>query len=349
MIFIIDGTGPDKYSDYYADMSRGFCSNIDKQIKDTLYWRGPNLMGLETWQIGDIVFNEIFARSKENPFMPIILIGHSRGGAACIYVARKLNDCGINVRAMVLLDAVRRATQRPLSEYAIDISNSSSELEMTYKVLKAGLTLSLDFFQVGQAIDRIPRNVEQALVVIRDEEFSNYFINSKEYKELKDSETKFIRKFVGDHNKAKFNFSISREGKRLKIINEFHRRLRDACRFECINSLSIPFSFGNTGLDTDGVKLEEGKIIKCMATHGAIGGSPIEVKSYITDPFYAAQIEAQEVTSMRAIQSKVNGFLKKVGVYEEVKLGYVAQSYLAQQNQTSIVTPKFSAQNQSAK
>ena len=186
MLYLIDGTGPSDYSDYHADMRRGFCWHLNTlNGANARYWRGPNELGLETWEIGDLVIADIAADRRANPALQIVLAGHSRGGAAVIYVARKLKEQGIEVRAMVLFDAVRRAIQTSPSAIVQRVLGASGPPELVYQAGLAGIELISDFMQFGNnAADVIPSNVKRALHVVRDERFSNYFIETREYREL---------------------------------------------------------------------------------------------------------------------------------------------------------------------
>ena len=333
MIYIVDGTGPDDDAKYNADMTRGFCSHINNQIKNSVYFRGPNISGLTTWQIADCLFENIIIDVNRAPSAPIILVGHSRGGSACIYIARKLKNRGVKVRALILFDAVRRAIQHSPEEYFQKVISGSHGAPLLLGVLGAfaAVDIALDYFQIGNSeIDKIPSNVEIALHVTRNEDFSNYFINCLEWKNL-------TAKISDATKKGK---ACDVEKLRLKRLLQFHKNLRDACRFNCIGpltGLSTGFGFANTGLSAEsGCRLLP--IIKntFMASHGAMGGAPIRVSSYIDDASYAALIESQEIISMLGVQCRVNGFLKEIGVYGEIKLDYVPATFSANQSQTAI-------------
>jgi hypothetical protein len=317
-LYIIDGTGPDSYSDYHADMRRGVCSNLNTLHSSARYSRGPTELGLETWQIGDAMLKEVIADRKKEPDLKIVLVGYSRGGATVIYMAHELGKLGISVYAMVLLDAVRRAIQKLDSEMMLDLINLKKS-----------------------KIDVIPGNVENVLHLIRDEAFSNYFINTKEYKELKKAATSHPAFSYEPHSTKTVSPKLITD---LRRLEELHRRMRDACRFNCIKlGVSTGFSFGNTGLEVEGSCRRELPFPeKYLATHGAMGGAPLDVSKYITDPIYASQIEAEEVCSMLKIWTRVNAFLQKIGVTgdtKNVRLNYVPQTFMKDQNQTRIENP----------
>jgi pimeloyl-ACP methyl ester carboxylesterase len=300
MLYIIDGTGPDASSDYIADMRRGFCWSLDQRNGPaSVYLRGPTELGLQTWEIADLMHAQVRADLKRQPDMEIVLAGHSRGGSAVIYLARKLQKEGVPVRAMVLFDAVRRALQKSPAEYARQVIDIPPIM-----IAKAGAALievGLDFFQRGQQeIDVIPGNVKRALHLVRDERFSNYFLRTAEFRSLAG---------VVQGPGAKSATPLQR--RRYEQLHEMHRRLRDACRFDCIKfGLSTGFSFGNTGLEAEPPC--QLTIERFEATHGAMGGAPLEVSGYIADQSYAADIQAQEVVTMLQVQARVNAFLAEV-------------------------------------
>lgn len=329
MIYLIDGTGPDNFSDYHADMRRGFCWSLNLQNGAAAeYLRGPTDLGLETWEIAELMYSRI----KAHPGAPIVLAGHSRGGAAVIYLARKLQQEGIQVAAMVLFDAVRRALQKSPVQYGMQIFNAPTPAHLVFNAATAAIEVGLDFFQIGQQkADVIPANVQRVLHVVRDERFSNYFLHTQEYRELAAA------------NRAGSGRSLAvGQSVRLDRLRQWHRRMRDACRFDCIRGgVSTGFSFDNTGMQAEpGCQL---RIRRFMATHGAMGGAPLDVRSYISDADYAADIDAQEVVSMLQVQSTVNAFLREVNAsvcatqpVQGARLAYVPASQTAGQSQTAI-------------
>jgi hypothetical protein len=88
-------------------MAGGFCDQMRKKFHGW-YHRGPTLAGRETYTIANIVYGAIKKYGllgKE----PLFLAGHSRGGAAVIYVAWQLKKSGHSVDALFLFDAVERS------------------------------------------------------------------------------------------------------------------------------------------------------------------------------------------------------------------------------------------------
>lgn len=320
MLFCIDGTGPASESDYNADMRRGFCYKLAQQNGSLdNYERGPTDAGLETWQIGDKVVDRIVEYRRKNSSDDIILAGHSRGAAACMYVSRKLKEHNIRVKGMVLFDAVRRALQSPTADLLGLIINPGGAL----------VNVALDFYQVGQSID-VVSNVDQTLHLHRNEAYSNYFLNTKEYKDLISAEWKW--KSSNPTIQGLYRNLHPAEGGRLNQLFEYHRRMRDACRFDCIKSgISTGLSFGNTGMKAEpDCRLE---LRGYDATHGAMGGAPLGVSSYISEVGYAEDISYREVTAMLDVQTQANSFLKQFKL--NVSLDYVPASGIGLQNQTS--------------
>ena len=109
-IVIVDGTGggflyPNDVM-YDLDYGNSNCKKIDKMFPNTLYQRGPTVVGLEMGTIlqGTIQNAHRFCVTPE--CKGLILIGHSRGGAAVIAAAQKLDQEGVAVDFMGLFDAV---------------------------------------------------------------------------------------------------------------------------------------------------------------------------------------------------------------------------------------------------
>jgi len=296
MLYIIDGTGAMCDDDYATDMNRGFCSKLRQQNgRNAKYWRGPTVLGTETWEIADKVFEQI---RKDQP-RKIILVGHSRGGAACVHVAWRLKEQGISVQGMLLLDAVRRAISSPatyLGNFATGyvllsggIAGSNPTLFLTGLDLKMSAPgVARDFGQEGnQRIDTIPSTVGKALHLKRDEQFSYYFLEALTAAQSQLNDAPGSK----GHSAERFKPSNALEKAKLQgkfsDLKEFHQNMRDACRFEVIIAgQKTSFSFGNTALGAEpGCKLTKAYY---LATHGAMGGAPLNPYDYISDFSYAA-------------------------------------------------------------
>lgn len=106
MLYIIDGTGPFFNEPYKKVMSGGFCERMSQKYVGK-YYRGPNLAGTDTYDIADRVYIDI----RADPMFgkrPLFLAGHSRGGAAAIYIAQRLKADKKFVDGLFLFDAVDR-------------------------------------------------------------------------------------------------------------------------------------------------------------------------------------------------------------------------------------------------
>jgi pimeloyl-ACP methyl ester carboxylesterase len=305
VIYLIDGTGPEGWAGYWSDMERGFCARIKRQHQARArYLRGPTIRGLETWAIADIMLGAVQADLKDRPKQDIVLAGHSRGGAAVIYLARKLADAGVAVKAMILFDAVRRATQRPISDIFSRVALSGSLPELAFHTAAATFETMSDLFG-EQQVDRIPGNVARALHFVRDERYSNYFLNCPERDAL-------MRRQAGSAGSVHGGATAAQARQRLRDLDAMHHALRDACRFNC-RAAGVPtgFSFGNTGLKSEApCRLTR---VSLMATHGGMGGAPLDIGGYIKDPKHAAILKSQEASTMREIWARTEGFLQELG------------------------------------
>lgn len=107
----IDGTGP--AGDAYDEaMKNSFVNVLNRNwiySKVHNYFRGPTLLGKETYTIAQIAFTYLLSQLKANPGAAVCLAGHSRGGAAVIEVAYRLQRVNIAVDCMILFDAVDRS------------------------------------------------------------------------------------------------------------------------------------------------------------------------------------------------------------------------------------------------
>lgn len=303
MLYIVDGTGPDNFSDYMADMRRGFCWHLSmRHGAAATYLRGPTELGLETWEIADLMHASVKADLARDGATQVVLAGHSRGGAAVMHLARRLEADGIAVPALLLFDAVRRALQKSPLDYGRQIIGSGVPDLVFFNAASAVIEITADFFQIGSsAADQISGNVGRALHLVRDERFSNFFVRSDEYRGL----AKDVKAIVGP-----VRMGAPSKLQRLRKLDQLHRRMRDACRFDCIKlGVSTGFSFANTGLQAEGAcRL---KIVPVMATHGAMGGAPLRASDYVDEPVYATQIEAQETRSMLRVRTLADAFLQE--------------------------------------
>lgn len=112
----IDGTGPewlnpdpqyekDYWNSHVNYLSRNWVS------RDTFYNRGPLIPGLESAALAKLAYDETIKRvNKYGEETPIVLAGHSRGGACVIDAAKYLKKRDkLNVEILILFDAVDKS------------------------------------------------------------------------------------------------------------------------------------------------------------------------------------------------------------------------------------------------
>lgn len=318
MIFCIDGTGEQDPQKYFNDMKRGFCYHIAQQYKGSVYRRGPEKFGTETWSIGTEILAKILnaklayapnapkltmpttrsiaaAIAKKHIIVndvPITLVGHSRGGAACIYVAYRLQEMNIKVNAMLLFDAVDRA--------------------------------------LGFDTTTIPANVQKCLHLIRDPQFADYFHNTQEYKDLM---SRYVPEYLDDSfvatgpgttlNQRLAVKTPNPQWLRLKKLEQLHVTMRDMCRVDClVFGMPVGFSFGNAGTKWYAGKTDY-RSVKFMATHGAMGGAPLHTSKQIDDQRYWGLVAEAEVWAMFQVQARAKDFLAEVKENGDLKLDYL--------------------------
>ena len=211
MLYIIDGTGDVSPESYHYDMRRGFCWSIKEGYRHTSYHRGPELTGLLTSTIADMMYDNIvrdithlWDRTAFFQSFPITLVGHSRGGAAVIYIANRLKD-GIWIDGENILERM--------------------DVELNLNML---LFDAVDMSITISGTETIPSNVKKCLHFHRDVDFSNYFLHCEEMVALNGFHW-------GEFTEA---------GRRQETLRRYHHALRNACRFEAPD-------FGNVGLEGD--------------------------------------------------------------------------------------------------
>jgi hypothetical protein len=111
----IDGTGSaftpgeQRDRDYDVAFKDSFVSRICKpESANKKYFRGPVALGGGLVSAINEGFNFITMRRRGLPNEPILLTGYSRGAAGVVSLAKKLQNAGINVQAMLLFDCVDR-------------------------------------------------------------------------------------------------------------------------------------------------------------------------------------------------------------------------------------------------
>ncbi len=104
----IDGTGAILNSTYKKDFTNSFVNRLANKGDGNLrYWRGPITTGGGLMDAIGKAYS--FIEHKVNTtrgMRDVLLTGYSRGATGAVVVAKKLQDIGITVRAMLLFDCV---------------------------------------------------------------------------------------------------------------------------------------------------------------------------------------------------------------------------------------------------
>jgi hypothetical protein len=120
----IDGTGPLTDKSYYQQMHTSFVRFIVGQsgARAKRYERGPAADGFDMAAIVAKGYEFVHLNLVPRPKAAVLLAGYSRGGAGVIAIAARLAKDKVNVRSLVLFDAVDRAV-------GIDASDISRNVE----------------------------------------------------------------------------------------------------------------------------------------------------------------------------------------------------------------------------
>ncbi|MCR9260218.1 MAG: thioesterase domain-containing protein [Pseudomonadaceae bacterium] len=236
MLYIIDGTGPWLDSTYDIEMNGSFCKQLNNMTGDrSIYNRGPSLLGTELSTIVDEIYLEIRRRPESEP---VYLCGYSRGGAAAVIVARKINPRP--VRAMFLFDAVDRA------------------------IISTG--------------EKISGNVQNVYHAIRDREFARKYEDevATTRKQLDKANAALSAKNTGNRIRSALLGGDPKATAQVRNRINAHAVPRNKDRdlkWKTRNATGLsPSNFGNTGLSV----LPPGKYdtAKFAGSHGALGGLP---------------------------------------------------------------------------
>lgn len=113
LLAAIDGTGSTTWNPHGKDGD----SSVARFYKDLKvpqdckeYWHGPSdeITGRDMLRSLRIMYEWLVTRAAALQAPHIVLVGHSRGGAGCVEMARRLGKDGLNVYFMGLYDAVDR-------------------------------------------------------------------------------------------------------------------------------------------------------------------------------------------------------------------------------------------------
>ncbi len=150
----IDGTGSSDDSSYASAYQHSFVNEIydRSRVKNKYYFRGPSLLGFERKALKTILDATLSGgQSFANPRrkFKILLMGWSRGGAACIHIAKELQRYNIDVKAMLLFDPVDR-------DLALSTGRVPNNVKDALTIVRRPETGSWESF--GYAIDNIDFN-----------------------------------------------------------------------------------------------------------------------------------------------------------------------------------------------
>jgi hypothetical protein len=247
MIFIIDGTGVADNGDYAVEMAGGFCKRLEYKARGQ-YWRGPTLSGWETTDIaGEVVDAVMQWKAAPQGTRKLFLAGHSRGGAAAIFVAQALAKNDVEIEAMFLFDAVDRTVN----------------------------------FRSAQTI---PANVRYCYHALRDPSLADFY--SEGVRVARDAVAKCIglptgrRPSTMDAMIDSLLVKPPLPGECQKVIEAARKVTEQDNKMKIVmrsTTLRTPegtsIDFGNCGLKAEGAcKLE---MQMFLGSHGAIGGAPI--------------------------------------------------------------------------
>ncbi len=310
MMFIIDGTGDDNDELYAKDMDRGFCKQLSLKLgSNAKYLRGPAQYGTETFKIADemieailkyyysepidvtvnnskqVDINQIIADAlKPKTAKPIFLAGHSRGGCAVIYIAQKLKEKGINVKAMFLFDAVER----------------------TVALLTKGEDL------LGSQFDEIPDNVGKCYHARRDRSIATYYEDSESKLKLDClMETHGAIRTTGPTLELARNSDSCR---RMRILIIQNRKLGydiENEKMKVVMRTHTGYFAGEKALDFENCGTGPKSRVETkyfLGSHGALGGAPIATSPIVSERERAPK---EMANSDRAAVADVNVWMSE--------------------------------------
>lgn len=282
MIFVIDGTGVADHGAYAREMSKGFCQRLTRKAKGR-YWRGPTLSGRETVTIAGHVADAIVAwRARAGARDKLFLAGHSRGGAAAIFVAQALKARQIEVEAMFLFDAVDRTVN----------------------------------FRSAQAV---PGNVRHCFHALRDGSLATYY--SEGVRAARDKVARCIGLPPGHRPGAmesQIDYLLSTPpvaGECAQVIREARQLMEQDNKMKIVMRSSLVFApegnsidFGNCATEAEGqCKLETKRF---LGSHGAIGGAPI------VDQQAPRLLIDSDRAAMASVDAWMSAYMCQHGVFE---------------------------------
>lgn len=286
MIFIIDGTGVADHVAYAKEMSGGFCKRLMYKARGR-YWRGPTLSGWHTTDIAGYVTDAIIKwRGTSQRQEKLFLAGHSRGGAAAIFVAQALKKNNVEVEAMFLFDAVDR---------------------------------TVNF----RSAETIPANVRYCYHALRDPSLATYYTEG--VRMARDAVAKCIGLPTGRRPsmmEATIDSLLAKPpvpGECQKVIEAARRAIEQDNKMKIVmrsTTLSTPegtsIDFGNCGLKAEGACKLEKEIF--LGSHGAIGGAPI------VDTLAPALLIDSDRAAMAGVDAWMSAHLCRHGVFDSGRI-----------------------------
>ncbi len=285
-LYIIDGTGPADDTEYKLDMNRGFCYKLYQQISESHYSRGPTNSGFTTFDIADVVLKNIYRKLKDTPKLRLYLAGHSRGGAAVIYIAKELQKAKISVNAMFLFDAVDRAVQ-------------------------------------GPDLQTIPRNVKNCYHAMRDKTIQSYYDGGvQKYRQNCTAlQSQTSTAFTGTGNViggtgVDFSTYSKKAGddcdKMLDYITQsklMHTNMRNTTILS-----RLDLDFGNCGTEYEAGCNFESKTF--LGSHGALGGAPMATHPLKDIRDSAPRLMANsDMAAMASVDAWMSKWLIEEGIF----------------------------------
>ena len=356
MMFIIDGTGDgddkkdkDGETKYSKDMSRGFCYQLYLKLgSQAEYMRGPEVDGLDTFDIADkmleaileyyysepidltvnnskqVDINQIIADAlKPKTAKPIFLAGHSRGGCAVIYIAQKLKEKGINVKAMFLFDAVARTHRGLLTNSLIPLMAAASlALVGPLGAVVYDVSVAANVAWHGESdFDEIPDNVEKCYHAIRDRTLVDYY--KKPLQLLTNKCVTVIRTpRIGDASGYDEDFikdTVTGDCRHLLQLEQKNSKHLSLTRTQFVVGEKT-FDFGNCGTKADNDSRLDIRTFK--GYHGTMGGaitatSPLEEQRILAPNDDMLTLQQENVLSQVNIwmSDNIRKELNKVGVF----------------------------------
>ena len=170
---------------------------------------------------------------------------------------------------------------------------------------------------------RIPPNVGYCLHLMRDPQFGDFFHHLPAYRQLRTT-VMAAQKLPADAAGLEH----------LRRLEHYHTIMQNMCRLNCtVRGVPTDFGFGNTGTLWSAPTRYLSQ--KFKATHGAMGGAPMQASKPIDDPLYWHQLADAEVMAMAQVQARARSFLRQMGELGKLSLDYIPISTIGSWDQTA--------------